>query len=42
MAAMAFKPLPFRGGVGVGAFPNRSASRRAPTPIPSPEGEGRA
>ena len=34
------KPLPFRGGVGVGAVSNRSARRTAPTPNPSPEGEG--
>ncbi len=32
------KPLPFRGGVGVGDVPD--ASITAPTPSPSPEGEG--
>jgi len=32
------KPLPFRGGVGVGEVP---AFPTSPTPIPSPEGEGR-
>ena len=34
------KPLPFRGGVGVGAIPTRDANTIAPTPNPSPEGEG--
>ncbi|MGA9582984.1 MAG: SufD family Fe-S cluster assembly protein [Allosphingosinicella sp.] len=33
------KPLPFRGGVGVGDVEERGASRTAPTPVPSPEGE---
>jgi Fe-S cluster assembly protein SufD len=33
-------PLPFRGGVGVGAVDGRSASRTTPTPGPSPKGEG--
>jgi len=31
------KPLPFRGGVGVGIVSRRLT---APTPCPSPEGEG--
>ncbi|MFP5435294.1 MAG: glycine--tRNA ligase subunit beta, partial [Alphaproteobacteria bacterium] len=31
------KPLPFRGGVGVGAIPTRDAKMIAPTPSPSPE-----
>jgi hypothetical protein len=38
------KPLPFRGGVGVGTV-NKSSildSRTVPTPDPSPEGEGRS
>jgi len=35
------KPLPFRGGVGVGAILPRSTLSEAPTPGPSPEGEGR-
>jgi len=34
------KPLPFRGGVGVGAVPKRDAQSTGPTPSPSPEGEG--
>jgi spore maturation protein CgeB len=34
------KPLPFRGGVGVGNVNQRSAHRTCPTPNPSPEGEG--
>ena len=34
------KPLPFRGGVGVGAVDPMRRLRTAPTPIPSPEGEG--
>jgi len=38
------KPLPFRGGVRVGPVqPRKSllgAQTRAPTPYPSPEGEG--
>ena len=34
------KPLPFRGGVGVGHVRRGSAIPTAPTPIPSPEGEG--
>ena len=33
------KPLPFRGGVGVGDVGTHSASPTAPTPGPSPEGE---
>jgi hypothetical protein len=32
------KPLPFRGGVGVG-LRSPYAMLTAPTPIPSPEGE---
>ena len=35
------EPLPFRGGVGVGAIPTRYAIRHAPTPGPSPKEEGR-
>jgi len=35
------KPLPFRGGVGVGRIPARRRSWIGPTPGPSPEGEGR-
>jgi hypothetical protein len=35
------KPLPSRGGVGVGAIPKRCAIWHAPTPGPSPEEEGR-
>ncbi len=38
---IAGKPLPFRGGVGVGRIPERRRSWRGPTPGPSPEGEGR-
>ena len=34
------KPLPFRGGVGVGAIYRAQRLRLAPTPGPSPEGEG--
>ncbi|HEY0313622.1 MAG TPA: SufD family Fe-S cluster assembly protein [Allosphingosinicella sp.] len=34
------KPLPFRGGVGVGDVNDHSASPTGPTPGPSPEGEG--
>ena len=34
------KPLPFRGGVGVGLVPFIAGLRTAPTPVPSPEGEG--
>ncbi len=34
------KPLPFRGGVGVGAFNRARRLLLAPTPGPSPEGEG--
>ena len=33
------KPLPFRGGVGVGAV-DPDSPMTSPTPIPSPEGEG--
>jgi hypothetical protein len=36
------KPLPFRGGVGVGLRNMRRTSWIAPTPHPSPEGEGLA
>ena len=37
-----FKPLPFRGGVGVWALrhPDAGFLWHAPTPNPSPEGEG--
>ncbi len=35
------KPLPFRGGVGVGPVEQAGASPTSPTPGPSPEGEGR-
>ncbi len=35
------KPLPFRGGVGVGLVTPRRIGGTAPTPGPSPEGEGR-
>jgi hypothetical protein len=50
MGAMSkIKPLPFRGGVGVGPSPKRLAAWKSPTPSPSteardsvePEGEGR-
>ena len=34
------KPLPFRGGVGVGPVISTSPSPTSPTPVPSPEGEG--
>ena len=34
------KPLPFRGGVGVGPVGDHSAILTSPTPSPSPEGEG--
>lgn len=34
------KPLPFRGGVGVGAILLTQRLGHAPTPHPSPEGEG--
>ena len=34
------KPLPFRGGVGVGAVSNTQSLPTTPTPNPSPEGEG--
>ena len=34
------KPLPFRGGVGVGAIPPRRTLLKAPPPPPPPEGEG--
>ena len=39
---IASKPLPFRGGVGVGVVPTdqRRVMRTGPTPNPSPEGEG--
>jgi carbamoyl-phosphate synthase small subunit len=36
----ALKPLPFRGGVGVGSVTSNTESRTAPTPNPSPKGEG--
>ena len=35
------KPVPFRGGVGVGPVPGTAGSTTAPTPGPSPEEEGR-
>ena len=38
--ALTFKPLPFRGGVGVGAILPAPHLWIAPTPGPSPEGEG--
>ncbi len=34
------KPLPFRGGVGVGLVSQTPSSPTSPTPNPSPEGEG--
>ena len=34
------KPLPFRGGVGVGTVVVPRSIRTVPTPSPSPEGEG--
>jgi hypothetical protein len=34
------KPLPFRGGVGVGLLEPHMADRLCPTPVPSPDGEG--
>ncbi len=34
------KPLPFRGGVGVGLVSEEQALPTVPTPSPSPEGEG--
>ena len=40
MAATHIKPLPFRGGVGVGPVPQALCSFTGPTPNPSPEGEG--
>jgi phosphopantothenoylcysteine decarboxylase/phosphopantothenate--cysteine ligase len=40
MLEMLEKPLPFRGGVGVGAVANVGARMTSPTPGPSPEGEG--
>ncbi|HEX8642599.1 MAG TPA: SufD family Fe-S cluster assembly protein [Allosphingosinicella sp.] len=39
-AWFAGKPLPFRGGVGVGPVFGTSESPTTPTPGPSPEGEG--
>jgi RHH-type transcriptional regulator, proline utilization regulon repressor / proline dehydrogenase / delta 1-pyrroline-5-carboxylate dehydrogenase len=39
-AAINGKPLPFRGGVGVGPVPGRALGETSPTPKPSPEGEG--
>jgi hypothetical protein len=43
VAAFHVKPLPFRGGVGVGAVRKyrRLAWLTVPTPGPSPKGEGR-
>ncbi|MFC3579850.1 DNA replication/repair protein RecF [Sphingomonas hylomeconis] len=38
--AASLKPLPFRGGVGVGEYGNAGLGETAPTPSPSPEGEG--
>ena len=40
MSGGTLKPLPFRGGVGVGPVLKHRISRTAPTPSPSPEGEG--
>jgi hypothetical protein len=40
MQAWDSKPLPFRGGVGVGHVGTRAPLATAPTPSPSPEGEG--
>jgi Fe-S cluster assembly protein SufD len=34
------KPLPFRGGVGVGAVSTSAENVTSPAPVPSPEGEG--
>ena len=34
------KPLPFRGGVGVGRVESFGSQTLAPTPFSSPEGEG--
>ncbi len=34
------KPLPFRGGVGVGPVKRDHHLQTIPTPYPSPEGEG--
>jgi len=34
------KPLPFRGGVGVGPVTQHGVSSTSPTPVSSPEGEG--
>jgi hypothetical protein len=39
MGKMKDKPLPFRGGVGVGQSLSGEQTL-APTPFPSPEGEG--
>ena len=39
--AAKLKPLPFRGGVGVGTVRPTQPLPTAPTPNPSPEGEGR-
>ena len=38
--AASSKPLPFRGGVGVGQCHRARCLRRLPHPNPSPEGEG--
>ncbi len=40
MLADAIKPLPFRGGVGLGAVGQTQSSLASPTPSPSPEGQG--
>ena len=40
MSGAILKPLPLRGGVGVGPVFKRRTNRTAPTPSPSPEGEG--
>ncbi|MGY2733700.1 hypothetical protein ACVWYO_001374 [Sphingomonas sp. UYP23] len=40
MSGMTFKPLPFRGGVGVGPKRAPALCEARPTPSPSPEGEG--
>ena len=37
---MQVKPLPFRGGVGVGAIHFAQRLGHSPTPNPSPSGEG--
>ena len=40
MNRLPLKPLPFRGGVGVGATRKRRVVTRVPTPGPTPEKEG--